>query len=49
LPPCGLELEDIDRGYLNAYVASLQTGAVFVYFVKKQLGATFRRPWSPDE
>jgi hypothetical protein len=34
-----LELEAIDRMYLNAYVPSLQTGAGFVYFVKNQLGA----------
>jgi hypothetical protein len=35
-----VELEAIDRMYLNAYVPSLQTGAGFVYFVKTQLGAT---------
>lgn len=33
-----LELEGIDRMYLNGYVPSLQTGAGFAYFVKEQLG-----------
>jgi len=32
------ELEAIDRLYVNAYVPSLQTGAGFVYFLKRQLG-----------
>jgi len=32
-----LELEGIDRMYLNAYVASLQTGAGFAYFLRSQL------------
>lgn len=34
-----LELESIDRMYLNGYVPSLQTGAGFAYFAKHQLGA----------
>jgi hypothetical protein len=34
-----LELEAIDRMYLNAYVPSLQTGGGVVYFMKEQLGA----------
>ena len=33
-----LELEAIDRMYLNAYVPSVQTGAGFVHFLKSQLG-----------
>lgn len=33
-----LELEGIDRMYLNGYVPSLQTGAGFAYFVKEHLG-----------
>jgi hypothetical protein len=33
-----VELEAIDRMYLNAYVPSLQTGAAVVYFLKTQLG-----------
>jgi len=33
-----LELEGIDRMYLNGYVPSLQTGAGFAYFVREQLG-----------
>jgi hypothetical protein len=33
-----LELEAIERMYLDAYVPSLQTGAGFVYLVKTQLG-----------
>lgn len=33
-----LELESIDRMYLNAYVPSLQTGAGFAYFLRSQLG-----------
>lgn len=32
-----LELEGIDRMYLNAYVPSLQTGAGFAYFLRNQL------------
>ena len=32
-----LELEGIDRMYLNAYVPSLQTGAGFAYFLREQL------------
>jgi hypothetical protein len=40
------ELEAIDRMYLNAYVPSLQTGAGFVYFVKKSWRhACHRRGW----
>lgn len=35
-----LELECIDRMYLNGYVPSLQTGAGFNSFVKRQMGAT---------
>lgn len=33
-----LELEGIDRMYLNGYVPSLQTGAGFAWFVREQLG-----------
>ena len=33
-----LELEGIDRMYLNGYVPSLQTGAGFAHFVKEHLG-----------
>jgi len=32
-----LELEGIDRMYLNGYVPSLQTGAGFAYFLRSQL------------
>ena len=32
-----LEIESIDRMYLNAYVPSLQTGAGFAYFLRSQL------------
>lgn len=32
------ELEAIDRMYLNGYVPALQTGASFVYFLKRHLG-----------
>ena len=32
-----LELEGIDRMYLNGYVPSLQTGAGFAYFLRNQL------------
>jgi hypothetical protein len=32
-----LELETIDRMYLNGYVPSLQTGAGFAYFLREQL------------
>lgn len=32
-----LELEGIDRMYLNGYVPSLQTGAGFAYFLREQL------------
>jgi len=32
-----LELEGIDRMYLNAYIPSLQRGAGFVYFLRNQL------------
>ncbi|MGI9302953.1 MAG: hypothetical protein ACR2RB_09620, partial [Gammaproteobacteria bacterium] len=31
-----LELESIDRMYLNGYVANLQTGAAAAYFIRKQ-------------
>jgi hypothetical protein len=34
-----LELEAIDRMYLNGYVPSLQTGGGVVYFMKQHLGA----------
>jgi len=33
-----LELESIDRMYLNGYVPSLQTGGGFAWFVREQLG-----------
>ena len=34
-----LELEAIDRMYLNGYVPSLQSGGGVVYFMKQHLGA----------
>ena len=33
-----LEVEGIDRMYLNAYVPGLQTEGGFVHFVRKHLG-----------
>lgn len=34
-----LELEGIDRMYLNGYIPNLQTGAAAAFFIRQQLGA----------
>ena len=43
-----MELEGIDRMYLNAYVPRLTSAGGIAWFVRKHLGYRFGRPiWPP--